>query len=56
MSIDINNQKLNGHNDSLIDEETQLKILTDFVEKISNQENMPPKYQRLVSEHFWELI
>ena len=32
------------------------KILTEFSRKISNQKNLHPKYQKLVSEHFWELI
>ena len=45
-----------GSSIGVIDEKTQAKILTNFVIKISNQENMPPKYQKLVNEHFWELI
>lgn len=51
------NKNMDGHDDSLMDEETQLKVLTNFAEKlISNQKDIPPKYQKLASEHFWELI
>lgn len=34
----------------------QLDILDKFTEKISQQKNLSPKYQKLVSEHFWDLI
>ena len=33
------------------------KILKEFAKKITqNQKNMPPKYQKMASEHFWELV
>ena len=31
-------------------------ILKKFAKKISKQKDMPPKYQKLVSKHFWDLI
>lgn len=45
-----------GSSVGVIDEETQVKILTDFIENISNQEDMPIKYQKLVIKNFWNLI
>ena len=31
-------------------------VLPEFLKQIAQQEDMPPKYQKLASEHFWELI
>jgi hypothetical protein len=31
-------------------------ILKKFVKKISKQKDMPSKYQKLASKHFWDLI
>ena len=31
-------------------------VLPEFFKQIAQQEDMPPKYQKLASEHFWELI
>ena len=37
-------------------EKEQTKILTGFIERISDQKDMPPEYQKLANEHFWDLI
>ena len=37
-------------------EQKQQKIINEFFKKINKQRNVPPEYQKLVSEHFWELI
>ena len=36
--------------------EEEFEILEGFTEKISKSEDLDPKYQQFVSEHFWELI
>ena len=32
------------------------EVFLDFVKKISEQEDADPKIQRVINEHFWELI
>lgn len=33
------------------------KILEEFFDKlINNQESLPPEFEKVIDEHFWELL
>ena len=33
------------------------KILQEFAEKLlENQEDLPPEFQKVIDDHFWELV
>jgi len=42
-----------GSEGRILEKETSFE---KFVKAISQQEDMPPKYQKLANKHFWELI
>jgi len=57
-SADLNNSfvKDGSSYSGKLTKKKQAEILSGFIEKISDQKDMPPEYQKLANEHFWDLI